>query len=70
VNLCTSCGKDFGSLRAFDDHRVGRHDALFSGAALDGRRRLDEEELRAHGFVVNTRGRWSTSGFVGVDGVA
>jgi hypothetical protein len=51
ANLCRSCNRDFGSLKAFDRHRVGLHG--------DGRRCLAEEELRAAGFIQNGRGRWS-----------
>jgi hypothetical protein len=65
VNLCRACGEDFGSVAAFDAHRVGRHAYTYSeGARMDpvredGRRCLSVEELHERGFVRNARGRWS-----------
>ena len=65
VNLCTACGVDFGSVAAFDKHRVGRHAyTLTEGLAMeppreDGRRCLDLDELRDAGFVRNALGRWT-----------
>jgi hypothetical protein len=51
ANLCRSCNVDFGSLRAFDVHRVGSFE--------NGRRCLHGDELEAAGLVLNERGRWS-----------
>lgn len=64
-NLCVSCKLDFGSVAAFDQHRTGVHDYTFAEGLnmeperLDGRRCLDEDEMRASGFVLNRRGTWS-----------
>jgi hypothetical protein len=65
ANLCRSCNCDFGSVTAFDRHRIGKHDYTFlegmrmEPAREDGRRCMDVEELEASGFVRNSRGRWS-----------
>jgi hypothetical protein len=66
MNLCRSCGEDFGSAKAFDAHRVGVHVYTYSeGAAMDpvrddGRRCLSAEEMEAgDAFVRNALGRWS-----------
>lgn len=61
MNLCTSCGKDFGGVAAFDAHRVGKHEHNYSGEYPDGRRCLTEDEMLRKGFTLNTRGAWSTS---------
>jgi hypothetical protein len=64
VNLCRSCGQDFGSVSAFDRHRVGRHAYTFSeGLRFDpprenGRRCRDEDELRTAGMELDQRRRW------------
>jgi hypothetical protein len=64
VNLCTACGLDFPSVEAFDRHRVGVHAYSFAeGLAMeppreDGRRCLDEAELRVMGWAIDKRGRW------------
>jgi len=64
MNLCTSCGIDFSSLRSFEKHRVGKHaytqneGLAMNPARNDGRRCLTLDELRAAGFVQNSRGRW------------
>jgi hypothetical protein len=34
VNICGSCDLDFGSLRAFDSHRVGKHAYDYSDDSL------------------------------------
>jgi hypothetical protein len=66
VNLCRSCGQDFGSLSAFDAHRVGVHAYTYSqGAAMtpireDGRRCLTIDELYAAGWHRDQHGRWRT----------
>jgi hypothetical protein len=65
MNTCGACGEDFGSLTAFDAHRVGRHDFTYTeGLAMrppreDGRRCLTVAEMNAEGFTRNRRGRWS-----------
>lgn len=52
MNLCRSCGQDFGSLEAFDAHRVGPHDG--------DRRCLTLDEMTADGrFERNRYGRWT-----------
>lgn len=67
MNLCRGCGRDFGSMRAFDKHRVGVHAYTFAeGMALEppaegGRRCLDEDELPEQGFVRNHWGRWTVA---------
>jgi hypothetical protein len=58
VNLCRRCGEDFGSLSAFDAHRVGRHDYLWSPEREDGRRCLDVDELERAGWHRDSCGRW------------
>jgi hypothetical protein len=64
VNLCRSCGEDFGSAGLFDRHRIGKHAYTF-GEGLrmdppreDGRRCLDAGEMRELGWALNGRGRW------------
>ena len=72
MNLCGACGLDFGSVGAFDAHRVGVHAYTFAqGAAMDpprydGRRCLSEHELAdaldekgRPRFARNARGSWS-----------
>ena len=58
MNLCRGCGEDFGSVSAFDRHRVGRHAHDWSPERLDGRRCLDVDELEALGWHQDSRGRW------------
>jgi hypothetical protein len=62
VNLCTACRGGFSSVTAFDRHRVGRHAYTFAeGLELgleDGRRCLDEDEMRAAGMALDRLGRW------------
>jgi hypothetical protein len=64
VNLCRSCGQDFGSVSAFDRHRVGKHAFTFTeGLRLDppredGRRCLDTDELALAGWHRDSHGRW------------
>jgi hypothetical protein len=38
VNYCRACRQDFGSLSAFDAHRVGKHEYVWSPEQEDGRR--------------------------------
>ena len=63
MNLCRSCRQDFGSVSAFDRHRVGRHAyTLSEGLELgreDGRRCLDVDEMQATGMALDARGRWT-----------
>jgi len=68
VNLCTACGQDFGSLTAFDRHRVGKYPqkgpsewtpAMGEWTPEKGRRCLDEEEMSAKGLIRSKRGTWS-----------
>ena len=59
MNLCGNCNLDFGSLRAFDRHRVGKQAYDCSDDRPDGRRCLARGELRRAGFAQNSRGRWS-----------
>lgn len=60
MNQCFSCGEDFGSVSAFDAHRIGLHDYLYSAEHPNGRRCLTIEEMAAdEGFAQNARGAWS-----------
>jgi hypothetical protein len=73
MNLCTTCGEDFGSVESFDAHRVGnypqRGPSEYEGSIEDwtpsrGRRCLTVDEMergsfQARQFVRNSRGRWS-----------
>jgi hypothetical protein len=69
-NLCRSCNEDFGSLTAFDKHRIGTHSYTFlEGMDMnppreDGRCCLDEAEMLERGFLKNSYGRWSVSAFL------
>jgi len=58
MNECSACGQDFGSLSAFDAHRVGRFDHPWSPAHPDGRRCLSSIELHERGLRQDIRGRW------------
>lgn len=59
-----SCDQDFASVRAFDDHRVGKHAYTYSqGLRMDpmredGRRCLSQDEMRDVGMAQDERGRW------------
>src|SRR5215831_7199431 len=70
-NLCTGCFQNFSSVKAFDDHRVGKHAYTFwegtrmSPPRYDGRRCLDLEEMRERGFKMTAEGRWSVSPLLG-----
>jgi len=66
MNLCMDCGEDFGSVSAFDAHRVGKHSYGYSPQQPDGRRCLTQKEMKAKKFKVNQRGAWSTSTFTRV----
>jgi hypothetical protein len=43
---------------AFDTHRVGTHEYLWSPDREDGRRCLDAEEMKSRGMSQNDMGRW------------
>lgn len=64
MNECRSCGLDFSTVPAFDEHRVGTHDyTLAEGMrreppVYDGRRCLDESEMRDAGWSRDRWGRW------------
>jgi hypothetical protein len=58
MNLCRDCGEDFGSVSAFDAHRVGGHEHAFSAKHPTGRRCLSFDELRRLGWTQDGRNRW------------
>ena len=65
MNQC-ACGLDFGSVDAFDAHRVGTHEYTFDEGVMkdpsveDGRRCLSLDELvGSPRFGINRRGSWS-----------
>ena len=60
-NLCSVCGLNFGNAQAFDLHRLGSHEYLASDERPGGRRCLTPTELRARGYWVGKRGRWTRS---------
>jgi hypothetical protein len=51
VNFCRMCNEDFGSVSAFDAHRVGTY-------YPDTRRCLDDGEMLAKHWRQDSRGRW------------
>ena len=57
-NWCPGCGEDFSSTRAFDQHRVGNHQHLWHPDHEDGRRCLDQTEIRHTGMQRDRHGRW------------
>ena len=61
MTLCSSCGKRFGGVVAFDAHRVGKHAYDYSPDHPDGRRCLTKKEMGEKRFRLNSRGAWSTS---------
>jgi hypothetical protein len=81
MNLCRACGLDFGSISAFDTHRVGKHAYTYSEGVLmdpvreDGRRCLSAAEIEASvnrdgsaTFSPNARGVWTlTKGLVAAE---
>lgn len=62
MNLCRACGEDFGSVAAFDEHRIGDDEFTFregldrDPVRYDGRRCLAPDEMEAAGWK---RDRWS-----------
>lgn len=62
MNECGACGLDFGSISAFDAHRVGKHEHLLSADHVDGRRCLTAGEIGDAGWKQDTRGRWRLPG--------
>jgi hypothetical protein len=58
-NGCGVCGSDFTGLSLFDAHRVGKHAYDFGPEHPDGRRCLSIEEMKAKGWKLDPRGRWS-----------
>ncbi len=62
ANLCTACGLDFGSLSAFDGHRVGNIAYRWSLDREDGRRCLTKDELLEKNWAADSRGRWRRPG--------
>lgn len=59
LNQCGACGQDFGGLRLFDAHRVGKHTDDYAPDLPDGRRCLTVGEMRKRGWTRNNRGRWT-----------
>jgi hypothetical protein len=51
ANFCTTCGLDFSTVRAFDEHWVGEFEPY-------DRRCLTEDELTDAGWRHDRRGRW------------
>lgn len=58
MNECGSCKRDFGSVTAFDMHRVGKHEYLADAEHPDGRRCLTPEEMVERGMREDKNGRW------------
>jgi hypothetical protein len=64
MNMCVCCKEDFASVRMFDNHRVGKHEYLYSeGLRMDppredGRRCLDADEMLAKGWQQDEQGLW------------
>jgi hypothetical protein len=65
MNLCCSCNADFASVKAFDNHRIGKHAYTHreglnqSPSRDDGRRCMDADEMAAAGMKLNRRFRWA-----------
>jgi hypothetical protein len=63
LNLCTTCKADFGSVLAFDTHRVGKHAYTYlEGVQMnppreDGRRCLDSDEMLERRMELDKRER-------------
>jgi hypothetical protein len=71
MNICTICGEDFGSVGAFDRHRIGdfpqKGPAEYTGpvgvwTSKRGRRCLTVAELVERGWTRDGRGRWRQPG--------
>lgn len=62
MNECSGCGLDFGSVSAFDAHRVGKFTYPWDLEHEDGRRCLGVDEIEAKGWSRDSRGRWRTPG--------
>jgi hypothetical protein len=64
MNFCRSCKRDFGSLYAFDEHRIGTHQYTYhEGVQMepmkeDGRRCLRSDEMTD--WAQDGNGRWRT----------
>lgn len=57
---CATCKERFADEYAFDAHRVGEHDYLWSEERPDGRRCLQLAEFAAAGLV-EAAGVWALS---------
>jgi hypothetical protein len=57
MDLCAACNTQFCGTSAFDKHRTGEH-ALDFPEHENGRRCMDEEEMREAGLDLDARGRW------------
>ena len=77
MNVCSACGQDFGSLSAFDAHRLGKYPQTGPSEYLErlrigltaadwtpeqGRRCLEPEEMTGRGWKQDPNGRWRTPG--------
>jgi hypothetical protein len=60
MNLCRACNKNFGSLGAFDAHRVGKHELDYPEYE-NGRRCLSDEEM-TEGWHTDKYGKWRQDG--------
>jgi hypothetical protein len=58
MDLCAACNTPFAGTSAFDRHRTGRHEYTFSPDRPDGRRCMDEAEMREAGLELDPKGRW------------
>ena len=68
MNECATCGENFGSIGAFDAHRIGNYlqkgrpeyvGSLEDWTSSKGRRCLAVVELVERGFEINAFGAWS-----------
>ncbi len=77
MNICSACGEDFGSLSAFDAHRLGKYPQTGPSEYLErlrlgltdadwtpdqGRRCLEPEEMLSKDWHQDRNGRWRTRG--------
>ena len=64
LNYCNTCGKDFKSVSAFDQHRTGTYEYDYSkGLRMDppredGRRCMTADEMQQKGMEQDKFGRW------------